>query len=472
MAVLKMERPNPKQVLFLKDKHKNIAFGGARGGGKSWAIRFKAILLALTHSGITLMIVRKSYPELTQNHIEPLRQTLKCGHPDKKERIADYNDGKKTITFPNGSRILFRYCDTEKDVDRFQGLEVDVIFIDEATQFSEMQYKKMTACVRGVNGFPKRIYLTCNPGGQGHGWVKRLFIDKQYKKGENADDYVFIKSLVTDNKALMESDPEYIEKLKALPPKLRKAWLEGDFNILDGQFFEDFVDDEEHYEDHRFTHVIEPFDIPPDWKIYRSYDYGYSKPFSCAWWAVDFDGVIYRILELYGCTETANEGVKWTAEKQFAEIHRIEQEHKWLKGKRIQGVADPAIWNAQTGESIAEIAMRHKVYFDKGDNQRIPGWQQCHYRLAFDDNGFPMMYVFKNCKGFIRTIPLLLYSTTKPEDLDSSMEDHIADEFRYFCMSRPIKPRQKKVSKPIEEDPLNLKLNEIKPLSYYKFGGR
>lgn len=472
MATLKLAEPNSTQVLFLKDKHKDVAFGGARGGGKSWAIRFKAIMLALKHGGINLMIVRKSYPELTQNHIEPLRQILKCGHPDRNERIASYNDSKKTITFPNGSRILFRYCDTEKDVDRFQGLEVDVLFIDEATQFSEMQYKKLTACVRGVNEFPKRIYLTCNPGGQGHGWVKRLFIDRQFKKGENSDDYVFIKSLVTDNKALMESDPEYIEKLEALPPKLRKAWLEGDFNILDGQFFEDFVDDPEHYTDHRFTHVIEPFDIPDDWKIYRSYDYGYSKPFSCAWWAVDFDGVIYRILELYGCTETANEGVKWTAEKQFTEIHRIETEHRWLKGKRILGVADPAIWNAQTGESIAEIAAKHKVYFARGDNQRIPGWQQCHYRLAFDDNGFPMMYVFKNCKGFIRTIPLLLYSATKPEDLDTSMEDHIADEFRYFCMSRPIKPRKKAVSKPLEDDPLNLNVNEVKPLSYYRFGGR
>lgn len=472
MANVLFKKPNPKQKLFLKDKHRYVGFGGARGGGKSWAIRFKAVLLCLIFSGIVIMIVRKSYPELTENHIEPLKQILKCGHPDRKERVATYNDSKKTMRFKNGSKILFRYCDTEKDVERYQGTEVDVLFIDEATQFSEMQFKKINACVRGVNNFPKRTYLTCNPGGQGHGWVKRLFVDRVFKSGEKADDYVFIKSLVTDNKALMEADPEYVEQLKALPPKLRKAWLEGDFNILDGQFFEEFTDDPDHYTDHRFTHVIEPFEIPSDWKIYRSYDFGYSKPFSCAWWAVDYDGTIYRILELYGCTQTENEGVKWTADKQFREIARIEREHRWLKGRRITGVADPAIWSKESGESIYETACKHGVYFDKADNDRIGGWQQCHFRMAFDDNGFPSFYCFNTCKAFIRTIPLLLYSATKPEDLDTAMEDHVADEFRYFCMSRPISPKEIKVNKQIGDDPLDLNKEKYKPLAYYRFGGQ
>ena len=455
-----IDEPNAKQELFLCDnEHKYIAFGGARGGGKSWAVRTKAKLLCLNYPGIRVMIIRKTYPELTQNHIIQLREELKCG---VKGSLVKYNDKDKEMKFKNKSVILFRYCDTEKDLDRFQGLECDVIFIDEATQFSEMQFKKFTACVRGVNAFPKRIYLTCNPGGQGHGWVKRLFIDRNYKKGEKPENYIFYKSLVTDNVALMESDPEYLENLEALPPKIRKAWLEGDFNILDGQFFEEFVDDEEHYQDRLWTHVIEPFDIPHGWKIYRSYDYGYSKPFSCAWWAVDYDGVLYRIAELYGCTQTANEGVKWTADKQFTEIKRVENEHPYLKGKRIEGVADPAIWEASTGISIAEIAAQKGVYFNKADNSRIPGWQQVHYRFAFDDNGFPMMYIFKNCKGFIRTIPELLYSTTKPEDLDTAMEDHIADETRYMCMARPISPREVKVEKPIGEDPLNMLIDARK----------
>ena len=384
---------------------------------------------------------------------------LKCYHSDKNERLASYNDSKKNITFPNGSRILFRYCETNKDAERFQGTEVDILFIDEATHQSEERFKKLIACVRGVNDFPKRVYLTCNPGGEGHGWVKRLFVDKAYTTGENADDYMFIQSRVTDNKALMESNPDYIKQLEALPPKLRKAWLEGDWNVFFGQFFEDFVDRPDQYTSRQWTHVIEPFEIPDGWKIYRSFDWGYNKPFSCAWWAVDYDGVIYRILELYGCTETPNEGVKWTPPQVFAEIHRIETEHRWLKGKKIQGVADPAIWDAETGESIADVAMKHQVYFTPGDHKRIPGWMQMHYRFAFDENGYPMMYIFSNCKAFIRTIPLLQYDEHKPEDLDSDGEDHVADEARYFCMSRPIKPRVATKPDEFNQSPLHLFLD-------------
>ena len=405
------------------------------------------------------MIIRKTYPELTENHINPMCEMLKCYHQDKNERIASYNDAKKNIVFQNGSRILFRYCDNEKDAERFQGTEVDVLFIDEATQQSETKMKKLTACVRGVNDFPKRIYCSMNPGGEGHNWVKRLFIDRRYEDNENPDDYVFIQSLVTDNKALMESNPDYIRQLEALPPKLRKAWLEGDWQIFEGQFFEDFIDRPEHYQDRQWTHVIEPFEIPEGWKIYRSFDWGYNKPFSCGWWAVDYDGVIYRILELYGCTKTPNEGVKWTPDKVFSEIHRIETEHRWLRGKRIQGIADPAIWDAETGESLAERAAKHQVFFSPGDNKRLPGWMQVHYRMAFDENGFPMMYVFKNCRAFIRTIPLLQYDEHRPEDLDTDGEDHVADEVRYFCMSRPIKPRMPVRPDEFERNPMHLFLD-------------
>nr|DAV04826.1 MAG TPA: Large subunit terminase [Caudoviricetes sp.] len=451
--------PNEKQALFLTDTHKYIGFGGARGGGKSWAVRVKAVLLCLNYPGIKVMIIRRTYPELQENHIIPLCEMLHCHAEDRTQRVASYNDSKKHITFPNGSRILFRYCDNEKDADRFQGTEVDVLFVDEATHQSEEKMDKLSACVRGVNGFPKRIYYTCNPGGVGHAWVKRLFVDRQYKPGENPDDYSFIRSLVRDNLALMQSDPEYVRKLEALPPKLRKAWLDGDWDIYEGQFFEEFADRPEHYIDRQWTHVIEPFEIPDGWRIYRSFDWGYAKPFSCAWWAVDYDGVVYRILELYGCTDTPNEGVKWTPERVFAEIHRIETEHRWLRGKTIQGVADPAIWDAETGESIADVATRYRVYFDKGDHARLPGWMQVHYRLYFDDNGYPMMYVFKNCKAFIRTMPLLQYDEHRVEDLDTDGEDHVADEVRYFLMTRPIKPRKAPLPEAKQADPLKMFLD-------------
>ena len=451
--------PNEKQALFLTDTHKYIGFGGARGGGKSWAVRVKAVLLCLNYPGIKVMIIRRTYPELQENHIIPLCEMLHCHAEDRTQRVASYNDSKKHITFPNGSRILFRYCDNEKDAERFQGTEVDVLFVDEATHQSEEKMDKLSACVRGVNGYPKRIYYTCNPGGVGHAWVKRLFVDRQYKPGENPDDYSFIRSLVRDNLALMQADPEYVRKLEALPPKLRKAWLDGDWDIYEGQFFEEFADRPEHYVDRQWTHVIEPFEIPNGWRIYRSFDWGYAKPFSCAWWAVDYDGVVYRILELYGCTDTPNEGVKWTPERVFTEIHRIETEHRWLRGKTIQGVADPAIWDAETGESIADVAARYRVYFDKGDHARLPGWMQVHYRLYFDDNGYPMMYVFKNCKAFIRTMPLLQYDEHRVEDLDTDGEDHVADEVRYFLMTRPIKPRKAPLPEAKQVDPLKMFLD-------------
>jgi len=458
MKELKLQRPNPKQELFLKDSHRYIAFGGARGGGKSWAVRVKSVLLALRYPGIKIMIVRKTYPELRANHITPMKGLI--------GDLAVYRDTTKEFIFPNSSVIMFRHCQNESDMDKYQGTETDVLFIDEATQFTEEQFMKFKACVRGVNDFPKRVYLTCNPGGIGHTFVKRLFIDRAYTENEREDDYSFIKSLVTDNSALLESDPEYINQLKALPPKLKKAWLEGDWNIFEGQFFEEFKNDTEHYADRRFTHVIEPFEVPGDWNIVRSFDFGFAKPFSCDWWAVDYDGRAYLILQLYGCTGTPNEGVKWHPDKIFSEIERLEKEHRWLKGKRITGVADPSIWDRSRGDGIIDFADRHGIYFEKGDNKRISGWMQCHYRMSFDGDGYPMVYFFSTCRAAVRTLPLLQFSETNPEDLNTEQEDHFADSFRYFCMSRPIAPVKAATAGALLDDPLELNAQRYNKFSY------
>ena len=412
-----IDPPNPKQALFLKDTHKHVGFGGARGGGKSWAVRTKAKLLCSAYPGIRCLIVRRTYPELVNNHIRFLRAELKD--------IASYNDKDKLFTFINGSTLQFMYCAKDADIDHLQGVEYDVIFFDEATMLSEFQMKALTACVRGANDFPKRIYYTMNPGGQGHAYIKRLFIDREYEPDEIPDEYSFIQSLVTDNIALMQSDPDYIRQLEALPHKLREAWLHGNWDIYEGMFFEELVlRAPDPNEPDKFCHVIESFEPPREWTYYRSFDFGYAKPFSCGWWAIDYDGRLYRIAELYGCTKEPNTGVKWTPDKIFSEIARIESEHPYLKGREILGVADPSIWDASRGESVAETAAKHGIIFTPGDNERIPGWMQVHYRLAFDEHGIPMMYIMDNCKAFIRTMPLLMYSETHPEDLDTDMEDH------------------------------------------------
>ena len=451
-TILTMARPNPRQREFLECEKKYIAFGGARGGGKSWAVRQKARLLALRYAGIRMLLLRRTYQELENNHLRFLRQEL--------HGAAEYRATARQFLFHNGSVLDFGYCACDGDLDRYQGAEYDVIFIDEATQLRQEWLRQFAACLRGVNDFPKRIYYTCNPGGPGHSYIKRLFIDKRYVAGEEAGDYAFIPARVTDNVALLRSQPDYLRQLQALPEKLRAAWLEGRWDVFEGQFFPEFTDAPEHYLDRRWTHVIEPFDIPRSWRVYRSYDFGYAKPFSCAWWAVDHDGVIYRILELYGCTDTPDEGVRWTPERQFRKIREIEDNHPWLKGRDIQGVADPAIWDTSRGESIYETALRYRIYFQKGDNRRIPGWMQVHYRLSFDAEGYPMMYVFHTCRAFLRTVPALLYSGSEVEDLDTHQEDHVADECRYFCMSRPLAPRREQAAAELGDDPLNMRMKK------------
>ncbi|MCI8589422.1 MAG: Terminase-like family protein [Clostridiales bacterium] len=469
MSSVTIQSPNEKQKLFLTDQHKFVAFGGARGGGKSWAVRTKAKLLCLNYPGIKLLIIRKTYKELDNNHISPLRGEL--------SGIATYNDSKKRFTFPQNrkgaflgaSTISFGYCASDADAEQYQGAEYDVIFIDEATNLDEMWIRKIIACCRGVNGFPKRVYYTCNPGGRSHHYIKRLFIDRNFHDTEDPDEYSFIQALVQDNTVLMKTQPDYVKQLEVLPPKLRDAWLYGRWDVFAGQFFEEFVDDPAHYADGVWTHVVDPLPLAKirRMNIWRSYDWGYNKPFSCGWWGIDADGVVYRLLELYGCTESPDEGVKWTNDKQFKEMADIERQHPYLKGKKIQGVADPSIWDASHGESTAEAASRYGIYFEPGDNERIAGWMQMRYRLQFDGNGKPRMYIFNTCKAFIRTIPLLQYSETHPEDLDTKQEDHVADESRYFCMARPVKPLIQEEKRPPIYDPLGT-LKENKRVTQFR----
>lgn len=267
---------------------------------------------------------------------------------------------------------------------------------------------------------------------------------------------VFVPASVFDNQALLTNDPGYITRLASMPEAERNALLYGDWNSFSGQVFLEWRDRPEHYVDRLNTHVIRPFEIPPTWSIWRGMDWGYSRPFSVGWYAVDHEKRIYRIRELYGCTGTPNEGVKWEPARVAQKIREIESQDPNLKDRTIVGIADPAIFASDGTESIASVMERNRVYWRPGDHQRIAGKMQMHHRLAFDLGGRPMLYVFDTCKHFIRTIPALVYDETDVEDIDTDGEDHIYDECRYICMAHPISRPAKIAEKPLGDDPLDL----------------
>ena len=207
---------------------------------------------------------------------------------------------------------------------------------------------------------------------------------------------------------------------------------------------EKWVNDPAHYGDRVRTHVISPFRVPKHWRIWRGFDFGYARPYSVGWYAADEDGRLYRVAELYGCTGTPNEGTCESPDRIAENIRRVEAENENLRGRTITGVADPSIFDESRGESVATMMARHPnyIYFHPGDNTRLPGKMQFHYRLAFREDGRPMLQVFSTCVHFIRTLPALTYDTRMVEDINSSQEDHIYDECRYVLMENPISPRE------------------------------
>ena len=262
---LEISRPYPKQIEFFKSTCRYTAYGGARGGGKSWAARLKAILLALNYPGIQILLLRRTLKDLRDNHVIPLQKMLKT---ESSDRIAVYKVQEKEFLFPNTSRLVLGYCDNEADVLQYQGQAYDVIFMEEATQFTEFQFQTLTESNRSSGlckvKFSPRMYFTCNPGGVGHVWFKRLFIDRNYQNKERPEDYCFIQSLVYENKYLMENDPDYVRVLENLPEDRKKAMLYGNWDVFEGQYFQEFD---------RQVHVVEPFEIPEHWKRYVAMDY-------------------------------------------------------------------------------------------------------------------------------------------------------------------------------------------------------
>jgi hypothetical protein len=310
------------------------------------------------------------------------------------------------------------------------------------------------ATLRSGAGVPVGFRATGNPGGPGHQWVKARYIDiapmgfQVYRDPLSGLERVYIPSRVKDNKFLGES---YVQQLKASGSEnLVKAWLEGDWSVIDGAFF-DVWD--------TAKHVIRPFEIPKDWLRFRSADWGSARPFSVGWWAVVGDdhecegkilprGAIVRYREWYG-RKGPNEGLKLTAEEVALGILSKEQ-----PGEKIAySVLDPAAFAVDGGPSIAERMAKVGASFRRADNKRVAqlgalgGWDQMRQRMKGEE-GRPMIYTFSTCVDSIRTIPALQHDPDKPEDLDTDGEDHAADEWRYACMSRPYQPMKATEKKP------------------------
>lgn len=436
------------QAEFVNAKADEVLFGGAAGGGKSYGQLVDALLYALKYPKSKQLILRRTYPELEHSLI---LTSLEFFPRD----VCKYSSTTKKWGFVNGSVIEFGFCAAQTDVIRYQGAEYDVVRFDELTHFTEDQYTYLISRIRGVNDYPKMVKSSTNPGGIGHNWVKRRFIEgfeprKTYTDEKTGVKRVFIPSYVTDNVFLMRADKGYINRLNQLPEKEKKALLCGEWDVYDGQVFAEWRNSPIGKLTRRHTHVISPFEIPDNWRRYRAFDFGYSKPFAVSWYAVDGDGRAYNYRELYGCTGQPDTGVRWTAQKIAEEIKAIEDKEE--KGRHITGIADPAIWNSTGAEegSIAEMMQKCGVYFEKGKHDRLAGKMQVHYRLAFDDDGLPMIYFFDICKNIIRTLPQLMYDPIRPEDVDTRGEDHLYDALKYFLMSNPISAREnvKKEPKP------------------------
>ena len=438
-------------------------YGGAAGGGKSDALVIEA-LRQVNIPHYKGLILRKTFPQLTE-----LIEKTQRYYPSVFPR-AKYNGTDHTWTFPSGAKIVFGSMQRTADRAKYQGKAYDFIGFDELTHFTYEEYSYMFSRNR-ANGPGTRVYIraTANPGGIGHGWVKERFItaakpmqtiyeDIVYRERDGHEvrttqSRIFVPSSVFDNPALLANDPHYIERLASMPEAERNALLYGDWDSFSGQVFTEWRNDSDHYGDRIGTHVISPFRIPQDWTIYCGMDWGYAKPFAVGWYACDHDKRLYHIREYYGCTGAPNVGVKIEPSAVAREIKRIESEDINLRGRNIIRIGDPAIWGSQGTESIGALMERERVYFDKGDNARIDGKMQVHHRLAFDENGIPMLYVFDTCKHFVRTVPNLVYSESDVEDVNTDGEDHIYDALRYVCMRDPIAPRPKPAAAPKAYNP-------------------
>lgn len=458
-----------KQGVALQSQANEILYGGAAGGGKSHLMRVAAVLWAAGIPGLQVYIFRRIRDDLVKNHMEGpkgframLAPWVLCGFV----KIVD-----DEIRFWNGSRIYLCHCKDEKDIYKYQGAEIHVLLIDELTHFTETMYRFLRGRVRmvGINltqqfaGLFPRIMCGANPGNIGHQWVKTGWIDnaqpfevRQMPASEGGRKRQFIPARLEDNPSILEDDPDYEDRLEGLGSKaLVEAMRWGNWDVVEGAFFDCWDNN---------RHVVRPFQIPQSWLRFASMDWGSASPFSVGWWSVVSDpivvesgtpgksirlprGCLVRYREWYGAA-SPNVGLKLKNDEVALGIKERE------KGETITyRVLDPACFAQNGGPSIAEEYGAKGIHFNKADNTRvsgvgpISGWAQVRSRLIGDGDGNPMMVFFSTCTDSIRTIPVLQHDKTKPEDLDTNMEDHAADDVRYGANSRPWVPNAKPVKR-------------------------
>lgn len=407
-----------RQHRFIKSQAFETLYGGAAGGGKSYGQLIDAELFAFRYPGSKQIIFRRTFGELDKSII---RTALEI-YP---RALCSYNDSKHMYTFQNGSIIDFAYCDNEKDVYRYQSAEYDVIRFDELTHFNESQYVYLISRCRGANNYPKCIKSSTNPGGVGHSWVKKRFIDIGAPDTIITTDTgtrMFIPAFVQDNKFLVEADPGYVTRLENLSEKDKQALLYGDWDIFDGQYFNEFS---------RRLHVVSGMELPDHWRRYVCIDYGLDM---CAayWIAMDEQEHAYVYRELHEPGLIVTEAAR---------------KIKGMSSEPVEAyIAPPDLWNrhSDTGKSTAELFAECGVYLVKAKNDRVQGWYNLKEWIKPYKNEYGQMdsrlKIFNNCIHLIEYLPAIQHSQKNPNDCANDPHEvtHAPDALRYFASFRPV----------------------------------
>lgn len=416
-----------RQTKFHTSEAFETLYGGAAGGGKTAAIVAEAITYGLEYPKARIYIFRKTIPELKQSVVPEIWK--QCADAINISKALSYNAQDRVFTFTNGSIIQLAYLENPQDMYRYQSAEMHLLLIDELTHFTRDEYDYLKTRVRSTGEYPLKVMSATNPGNVGHGWVKSYFIDiatpETIYTDKNGNTRQFIPAKVSDHpsEAFRKT---YTQQLSSLvDPNLRRALLDGDWDIFAGQAFEEW---RRETDDGKPWHVVQPFTIPPHWIRWFSYDWGYNSYAAGLWLARDPGSErIYIYREFYEH--------KMAASKQ-AEIQNMLDSDENL----VMRLADPSLWkqvgNADTGETVAAIFERHQRVFQPANNDRKAGKNAVHESLAPQADGIPKLQVFSSCINFIRTFPNLPVDPNRVEDIDTRAEDHLYDALRYGLMNQ------------------------------------